>query len=309
MTPAPLLAGIELGGTRAIAVTGGDGRIADRLDLATADPATTLAALAEWIRARMPLAAIGVASFGPLRLSPGAPDHGCILATPKRGWAGTDLLSPLRPLGLPLAIDSDVGAAALAEYRWGDATGVRSLTYVTIGTGVGAGTVIDGATITGRLHPEAGHLLLRRIPGDGFAGNCRFHGDCVEGLLSGPSLAARFGEAPAHVPKGDRRWDAPAADLAMFLCALLNAYAPQRLLVGGGVGLGAPWLLDQAIALLPALIGDYYPDLDEAALRRLISAPALGRDSGPLGALALADLALARSAAATGSADLCARET
>ena len=138
-------------------------------------------------------------------------------------------------------------------------------------------------------------MLLKRGGHDDFAGNCRFHGDCVEGLLSGPALEARFGEPPARVPAGDPRWSAPAADLAMFLAALLHAYAPERLLVGGGVALGAPWLLDQAIGQLPALLADYYPDLDLAALRALISPPALGNDAGVLGAIAVADTALQRT--------------
>ena len=185
----------------------------------------------------------------------------------------------------PVAIDSDVNAAALAELRWGAGQGCSSLVYLTIGTGVGGGIAIDGRPVHGALHPELGHLKLRRAAGDCFAGACSFHGDCIEGLISGPALAARFGGSIHDAAPGDPRRDFVASDLAQLFAAQILTLAPQRILVGGGVGLGVPGLLDAAVAKLPALLGGYLPEFDPQAL---IGPPALGAEAGPLGAIALA---------------------
>lgn len=293
MSDNPLFAGVELGGTKAIALLARGSEILDRHTVATTDPVETLVALRDWLFARSgDFAALGIASFGPVRIEPSASDFGHILATPKPGWAGADVVGAFAGLGVPILIDTDVNAAALAEHRWGAAQGASAVTYVTIGTGVGGGTLIDGRTIKGRLHPEVGHLLLKRAGGDVFAGACGFHGDCLEGLICGPALAARFGEPPASVSSDDPRWENPAHDLAVLLVALISSYAPQRMLVGGGVTLGAPWLLEMAIDRMPDLMGGYFPDLNRSALGKLISTPALGNNAGPLGAIALAQDAL-----------------
>ena len=290
------LAGVELGGTKAIALLWQDGEVLDRLTVPTTTPAETLdqlrARLDQW-HAEQPLEALGIATFGPVRLDPAAPDYGAILATPKPGWAGAPVLATLHDgLPCPVAIDTDVNAAALAEYRWGAGQGCSSLVYLTIGTGLGGGVLVDGRPVHGRLHPEIGHIPTRRAPGDAFAGNCPFHRDCIEGLVSGPALERRFGAPPADVPADDPRWDHVAHDLAHLLVTLIHSLAPQRILVGGGVGLGAPHLLGRAIALLPAMLGGYYPDLDRAALTAMIMPPGLGDNAGPMGAIALAQFAL-----------------
>ena len=292
----PRLAGVELGGTKAIAVLADGARIIDRLTVPTTTPDATLGALAEQIArwdAEASIAALGIASFGPIRLAVDAPDFGQILVTPKPGWSGAPVFAVFADrFPLPIALDTDVNAAALAEYRWGAGAGSSSLVYVTIGTGIGGGVLVEGRSLKGRLHPELGHILLRRGPSGGFPGNCPFHGDCIEGLLSGPALAARFGDSPEAVAADDPRWIPVASDLAHTIAVLIHSFAPDRLLIGGGVGLGAPHLLAQALAEVPALLGGYYPDLDETALATLVTAPALGADAGPLGAIALAEDAL-----------------
>lgn len=286
--------GIELGGTKTIVVLAEGDAIIDQSSIPTGAPDRTIAAAGDWLAQRheeQPLDAIGIASFGPVRLDPAAADHGCILDTPKPGWSGAPVLSPIaRRFACPIAIDSDVNAAALAEYRWGAGRGCDVLTYVTIGTGVGGGTLVDGRSIRGRLHPEVGHLTARRARGDRFAGACPFHGDCIEGLVSGPALARRFGEDPALVPAADPRWANVAHDLAQFVAMLMLAYAPQRIIVGGGVGLGQPWLLAMAGERLEAVLRPYYP-VDAAELRRTLVHAALGADAGPLGAIAVAQQA------------------
>ncbi len=190
-------------------------------------------------------------------------------------------------LEIPAAIDTDVNAAGLAEARWGAGQGLSCLVYLTIGTGVGGGAIVNGRPVHGRLHPEMGHMLLPRPAHDEFAGNCRFHRDCAEGLLSGPALAARFGEPAEQVGADDPRWGNVCIDLAAFLTQIIHAYAPQRILVGGGVGMGEGLSLDEVRRHIRTLLGGYYPELDDAALADMVCRPALGDDAGPMGAIAL----------------------
>lgn len=286
-----LIAGVELGGTKVVAVLWNDGAIVDELRVPTRDPDATLddlvEGLARWWDAN-PFAALGVASFGPVTLDPAATDYGCLRTTPKPGWTGAAVVPRLaRRFTCPIGIDTDVNSAALAEYRWGRGRGADSLLYLTIGTGVGGGVLQGGRPLHGRLHPEVGHILLRRQPGDVFEGNCRFHRDCAEGLLSGPALRARFGATPADVPADDPRWDIVIADLAQFLAVLVHSFAPNRILIGGGVGMGAPWIIERVPSVLMPLLGGYYPELDEQALTAMITSPGLGKTAGPLGAIAV----------------------
>ena len=293
------LAGVELGGTKAIAVLSDGSQIIDRLTVPTTTPDETLGALVEQIsrwNLASAISALGIASFGPIRLEPRATDYGRILATPKPGWSGANVLGAFSDrFALPIAIDTDVNAAALAEYRWGAGAGSPSLIYITIGTGIGGGVLVEGRSLKGRLHPEFGHILLRRDSSDSFVGICPFHGDCVEGLLSGPALAARLGGPVEHAAVDDLRWDPAVRDLAQFIAMLLLGFAPDRVLIGGGVGIGAPYLAARALAEVPAILGGYLPYLDLASV---VMSPGLGADAGPLGAIALAGDALLLQATA-----------
>lgn len=285
------VAGVELGGTKAVAVLWDDDAVIDQVRVPTRDPDSTFDRLATLLRrwwTDRPFAALGVASFGPVTLDRAAPGYGCIRTTPKAGWSGTAVVPRLaQRFPCPIAIDTDVNAAAMAEYRWGHGRGAASLVYLTIGTGVGGGVLQDGRPLHGRLHPELGHLRLRRQPGDQFRGACSFHGDCIEGLLSGPALFSRFGVPPEEVAADDPRWEIVASDLAEFVAVLVHSLAPNRILIGGGVGMGAPWLIDSLPARLLPLLGDYYPEIDASTLAAMISRPALGDEAGPLGAIAV----------------------
>lgn len=290
------LAGIELGGTKTVVVLGQAGRIHDRVEFPTEDPEETLAravGVIEGWRDDKPIDAVGVASFGPVRVSREAWDHGLMLDTPKPGWSGVDVLGPIAAaLSCPIGIDTDVNAAALAEYRYGAGRGCTSLVYLTIGTGLGGGVLIEGAPVHGRLHPELGHVRLRRLAGDAFEGACAFHGDCAEGLLSGPALAARFGTHPSRVAPDDPRWEAPAQDLAELLAMLVLTLSPGRIIVGGGVANKQPHLLPAAIARVPAILGGYLRDCTRDVLSGMIVPPDLGDDAGPMGALLVSARAL-----------------
>jgi fructokinase len=293
------IAGVEIGGTKVAAMLWQDGVVIDEVRVSTGDPDATFerlfAGVGRWWETS-PFQALGVGSFGPVTLDPLAKDFGCIRTTPKPGWTGTAVLPRLaRRFPCPIGIETDVNAAALAEHRWGHGRGADSLVYLTIGTGVGGGVLQGGRPLHGRLHPELGHLLLRRQPGDDFAGTCVFHRDCVEGLLSGPALRARFKADPAEVPASDPRWNVVVADLAAFLCVLLHSLAPNRILIGGGVGLGAPWIVERVPSAMVPLLGDYYPELDASALAEMIKLPGLGVAAGPLGAIAIGLAALENS--------------
>lgn len=288
-------AGIELGGTKSIAVLARGREIMERHVVPTTTPRETQrelsARLAAWTQ-EPGFAGLGIASFGPLQLSKSAPGFGTMLPTPKEGWGGAPVADMFAGnLDCPWLIDTDVNAAALAEYLWGAGFGRASVCYITIGTGVGGGLVIGGQPVHGAMHPEIGHLKLRRAPGDTFEGTCRFHGDCIEGLISGPALAARLGADPATVPGTDLRWSVVASDLAELCCSILLTTSAQRILVGGGVGMAREGLLRQVRAFAIERLNGYLPFFDEKSAQDIIRLPALGADAGPLGAIALAQTA------------------
>lgn len=295
MTENLRVAGVELGGTKSVALLAEGKTILDQVTVPTTDPDETLShlhgQLEAWYREK-PFASLGIASFGPIQLSQNAPDFGAILKTPKPGWTGAPVAFRLTSsLACPWAIDTDVNGAALAEYRWGAGIGCDSLCYITIGTGLGGGLVINGQAVHGFLHPEIGHVRLRRSPGDTFAGACPFHGDCVEGLVSGPALAARFGQPTSEVPDTHPTWQRVADDIAELACTILLTTSAQRVLFGGGVSNSRPFLLPMIQQRVFDRLGGYLPFEDVAAIADVVRPPDLGDLAGPLGAIALAHLA------------------
>ncbi len=293
---------VEAGGTKIVCLIGSAPEdVRGEVRIPTGAPEPTLAAVVDFFRtalaAGQPIAAIGVGSFGPLELRPDQPTYGRILQTPKAGWSGVDVVGPLRAgLGLPVGLETDVNAAALAEGRWGAARGGRSFVYVTVGTGIGGGAVVDGRLLRGLGHPEMGHLALPRLPGDDFDGTCRYHRDCWEGFACGPALAARFGRPPEELT-GETLAAAlrlEATYLALGLRALVYTLAPERIVLGGGVA-ELPGLLEAVRdELRRSLAG--YPGLAEHADEAFVVRPGLGGRAGVLGALLVAEGAVAVAA-------------
>jgi fructokinase len=290
-----LCGGIEAGGTKFVCVVGtsiDDVRAETRLP--TTSPAETLDAVvrffAEASRAHGPLAAIGVGSFGPIDLHPASPTYGCITTTPKPGWAGADVVGTLhRALGVPVGIDTDVNAAALGEWRHGAARGLDTFVYLTVGTGIGGGGLAGGRLLHGLVHPEMGHL---RVPhdrtADPFPGVCPFHGDCLEGLASGPAMAARWGVPAETLDAGHPAWALEAHYLALALHNIVCTLSPQRVVIGGGV-MAQPALLPLVRRDLATLLNGYIQS--PAVLERMddfVVPPALGDRAGVAGALVLA---------------------
>jgi fructokinase len=288
-------AGVELGGTRCRLILGtGPDDIRAEEELQTRDPATTLPAIAavleHWGHRFGTPAGLGIASFGPLDLRPESASYGRMGETPKPLWHHVDLLGAFAGrVAAPVAITTDVIGAALAEGRWGAARGLADFAYVTVGTGVGVGLIVGGRAVVGCHHPELGHLRIVRAAGDGWAGSCPFHGDCVEGLASGPAIEARTGLRAADIASDSPVWPTVAHALAQLAQALVLAVAPIKIIIGGGVLDHQPQLLPHIRKSLAASLGGYL-DVQEltSGLERYIERPALGTRAGPLGALVLA---------------------
>jgi len=289
----PLYGGIEAGGTKFICAVGNaGGEVLYDTRIATTDPSTTLTQVLDYFNAAQQrhgrLAAFGIAAFGPLELRRGSPSYGYITTTPKPGWAHTDLVGTLRrAFERPVGFDTDVNAAALAEGRWGDGRGLDCVAYVTVGTGVGGGIVHAGVPVHGLMHPEVGHIGVRRHPADGaFAGICPFHGDCLEGLACGPAIIQRTGRALDQAHSDDVIWDIEADYLGQLCAQLVLMHSPQRILLGGGVMQQAR-LYTQAHARMLHWLGGYLPQ-PELRLPAYVAPPGLGGAAGIRGALALA---------------------
>jgi fructokinase len=284
-----LIAGIETGGTKLLArITDLNGDVVADGRWATSTSDAALCELAGFLDAGAGdgrLAAIGIAAFGPLITDPASPDYGSILTTTKPGWSGANLTADIKArFGVPVVVDSDVNAAAIAEQAIGAGEGLPSVAYVTVGTGIGSGLAINGKSLIGVMHPEGGHLSIIRRPGDEMPSVCPFHEHCAEGLVSGPALMRRLGEGK-KLSEDPSVLELVAQYLGQLAASLVLAWSPHRIVWGGGA-------IAQA-SLTPAI---------EAALREFINGygvgPAVGRsgfcvpaaleDAGLEGALMMA---------------------
>lgn len=276
-------AGVELGGTKCVAILArGPDDVLARETVPTTSPEDTLGRI-EQAMAGWRFDALGIASFGPVDLDCSSPLWGHLLATPKPGWAGANVAPRLRAaFGVPTALDTDVNGAALAEMRWGSGQGMDDFAYVTVGTGVGVGLIANGQPMRGFGHCELGHVRVLRPQGEDWAGSCPYHGDCVEGLASGSSLKARFGDR--EIGADDPVWDLFSATLAQLCHVIVCAAAPRRIAFGGGVIQQRPQLLGSIQRKLEDSLGGFL----ELPSGDYICPPALGADAGPLGAIALA---------------------
>lgn len=306
MSAKPLYGAIEAGGTKIVCAAGhGPVDILDdcRTVVATGAPGSTLAAVAaffeEVTRRHGALGAIGIAAFGPVDLDTRSPTWGRILATPKPGWSDVSVVAPLARFGCPIAIDTDVNAAALAEARLGAGAGLGSLAYVTVGTGIGGGLVVADRTIKGLLHPEMGHIRVARDPRDrDFAGVCPFHGDCLEGLASGPAVMARWHVHAAGLPERHPGREVLGGYLGQLAATIALMISCERIVFGGGVVSGGR-LLPYIRRAASQWLGGYLPvEARAGGFDRYITAPGLGDSAGITGAFLLAVQATQREPAA-----------
>lgn len=290
-----LIGAVEAGGTKfVLALANSDGVIVEQTRIDTRGPAETFADMTAWFETvaagHGPIGAFGVGSFGPIGINPVARDYATFTTTPKPGWRGASFREALARFGVPLALDTDVNAAALGEWLTGDHSLCGSLAYTTIGTGIGTGVLKGGVPLAGWSHYEAGHLLVRRDPvRDDFAGVCPFHGDCLEGLTSGPAIKARWGH---DLSSADADQISLIADYAAQLAAaLVLLHRPEQMIFGGGV-MKASGMIEQLRTLTRQKLAGYIAEWDEDLTDRIVL-PALGDQAGITGAIELGHRALA----------------
>jgi fructokinase len=288
---------IEAGGTKFVCGVGTGPEDLTTVQIPTTSPQATIESAIAFVRqhSQGQLQSVGIGSFGPIDLHAASPTFGFISSTPKAGWQNCNLVGAFRKaLDVPVGFDTDVSAAALGEQRWGAGQGLSDFLYMTVGTGVGGGAIVNGNVLHGLVHPEMGHI---RVPhdwtADPFPGVCPLHGDCLEGLASGPAIQARWGSPARELPLGHPGLALEARYLAFALANFTFALSPQRILLGGGV-MQETSLFALIRRELTALLGGYLPAPElQGDLATYVMPPKLRDRAGILGALVLADRAFA----------------
>jgi fructokinase len=293
---AKLVGGIEAGGTKFVCLVGsGPDDIRAEIRFPTTHPQETLTKAAQFFKEQEEklgekIEAVGVACFGPIDLNPSSPTYGYITTTPKPGWAHTPVVEPLRQmLGVPVAFYQDVVVAGIGEGKWGAARGLKDFIYLTIGTGIGGGVIISGKPVHGLVHPEIGHI---RIPHDfqkdPYPGACPYHGDCFEGLASGPAIEKRWGKPGYQLPSDHPAWEIEAEYLSLAVYNLILTLSPEMIILGGGVMQQLqlfPRIRQRVLAFLNQYVQS--PTILEN-IDAYIVPPSLGNRSGGLGSIAIA---------------------
>lgn len=292
--------GMEAGGTKFVCGVGSGPDDLHTEPFSTTTPEESLGRAISYFQAAQDregrrLAGVGIGSFGPVDLNSGSPSYGYITTTPKPGWAHTDIVGTIsRALGVPVAFDTDVNAAALGEHRWGAAQGLDTFIYLTVGTGIGGGALVNGALLHGLLHPEMGHILIPHDrEADPFPGSCPYHGDCLEGLASGVATRRRWGRRGEELPPDHPAWPLEAHYLALGLASFVCTLSPQRIVLGGGL-MQQAHLLPMIRSKVREILNGYVqvPQLaTDESIAGYIVPPGLGSHAGVLGAIALAQSA------------------
>lgn len=279
---------LEAGGTKMVCAIGNEsGEISDRISLPTETPESTMPNIIKYFKENK-IEALGIGSFGPVNLDKSSPTYGYITTTPKLAWANYNLLGNIKEaLNIPIGFDTDVNSSALGEATWGITKGLESSIYVTIGTGVGVGIYLNGKLLHGMLHPEAGHILLSKLPSDTFEGKCPFHPNCMEGLAAGPALEARYGKKAMELVDRKEVWELEAYYIAQALVNYTLTLSPKRIVLGGGVM--------HQIQLYPLvrnkfleLLNGYIKTKEIEDIENYIVPPSLNDNQGIMGCIKLA---------------------
>lgn len=287
------LGAIEAGGTKFICAIGdGLGNVLERIVIPTTTPEETMEKVIDFFR-NYEFDAMGIGCFGPIDLDLNSSRYGYITSTPKIGWRNYNILGKLKKyFNKPMVFDTDVNAAALGELTWGSAVGLDSCLYITVGTGIGAGAVTEGNMVHGLLHPEMGHIMVKRSPGDNYEGKCPYHKDCLEGMASGPAIEERWGTKAYSLEESHEAWNLEAFYLAQALVNYILILSPKKIVMGGGVMKQKhlfPLIRENVVSMLNG-----YVDKNEIIndIENYIVYPELGDDAGICGALALGRKAL-----------------
>jgi fructokinase len=293
--------GIEAGGTKFVCAIGtAPDDVRAELRIPTTTPHETIGRAIEFFDAQQtrlgPLAAVGIASFGPIDPEPGSPTFGTITSTPKPGWANTDFAGAIKhSLKIPVGFDTDVNVAALGEARWGAGQGLDNLIYLTIGTGIGGGGLVNGKLMHGLVHPEMGHIRVPHdLAADPYPGHCPYHGDCLEGLACGPAMNERWKQPSETLPAEHPAWALEADYLSWALVNIICTLSPQRIILGGGVMTAVQLLPLIRVRVQERLNGYVQSPAILRDIDQYIVPPGLGNRSGVLGAFALAQTLIDR---------------
>ncbi|MEA3307546.1 MAG: ROK family protein [Elusimicrobiota bacterium] len=286
-----LFAGIEAGGTKFVCAVGTDPQNLNEIRFSTSTPKETITKAIKYFKGyRNKLSAIGIGSFGPIDINPKSKTYGHITSTPKRGWKDTPFLSRIKKeLKIPAAFDTDVNAAALGEYYWGAAKGLKNFIYLTIGTGIGGGGMINGKLMRGLSHPEMGHIFIGREAGDKYKGHCPFHKNkCLEGLACGPAVQERWKKTAKELGKNHKAWELQARYISKALINYICVLSPERIILGGGI-MNQKHLLALIRSDVKKELNNYIqaPEITKKISAYIVS-PGLKEKSGILGAIALA---------------------
>lgn len=283
-----ILGAIEAGGTKFVLAVGNEnGEISEKISIPTRTPEETMPKIYDFFKNRN-INALGIGCFGPLELNRGKEKYGYITSTPKLSWADYDILGNLKKnLGVPVEISTDVSGAALGEITFGDHEKENTLLYITVGTGIGGGYVIDGKIHNGMLHPEMGHILVSKNPKDTYKGGCPYHKNCLEGLASGPANEGRTGMKGIDIPDDHESFDFIAEYMAEALMSYILVLSPTKIVLGGGV-MGRTQMLPNIRRILKEKLNGYIKTDQLSDLDSYIVSPSLGTESGIRGALALA---------------------
>ncbi|CRK80192.1 ROK family protein [Neobacillus massiliamazoniensis] len=280
-----MLGAIETGGTKFVCAIGDEkGNIAERIQIPTTEPGETLAKVIAFFQQHR-LDALGIGSFGPVDVNRDSQTYGYITSTPKTAWRNYPLIQTLKEaFPVPIGFNTDVNAAALGEITHGAARGLDSCLYITVGTGIGAGAVLQGKLLQGLSHPEMGHILVRRHPDDHYQGKCPFHHDCLEGLAAGPSIEERWGDKVINLADRREVWDLEGYYLAQALMQYILILSPKRIILGGGV-MNQKQVFTSIYTYLEDFLNDY---VSLPKISDYIVSPGLGNDAGITGSLILA---------------------
>ncbi len=285
----PCFGALEAGGTKMVCAVGSeDGKILERISLPTRTPENTMPEMLAFFQGKN-LAAIGIGCFGPVDLDRGSPTYGSILSTPKLSWRNFPIVQRFeQALGIPVGFDTDVNAAALGEAVWGCTRDVSTSVYITVGTGVGMGVIINGRPHHGMMHPEAGHIFMDRRPDDPLEqGGCPYHANCLEGLASGPAIERRWGRKAQELADCDAVWELESYYIAQAVCDYIMVLSPERIILGGGV-MHQPQMLPLVRREVHRQLHGYLQGKGLDDLDNYIVPVSLGDNQGVMGAVKLA---------------------
>lgn len=232
-----LYGALEAGGTKMVCAIGDEnGTILEQVSFPTTTPEETVPPMIAYFQEKK-IQALGIGCFGPIDLNKKSKTYGYITTTPKLSWSNYDIVGAFKnALGVPVGFDTDVNGSALGEATWGCTQDTDTSLYLTIGTGVGAGIIINGKPLHGMLHPEAGHISLIRHPKDtSFVCNCPYHTNCFEGFAAGPAIEKRWGKKAIQLKDEQEVWEMEAYYIGQALANYILTVSPQKIILGGGV--------------------------------------------------------------------------